>query len=446
MNIISKVKKSIENEALLSPSARVIVATSGGADSVALLAILNSLGYDCIAAHCNFHLRGEESDRDMKHVQMLCQKLNIQLHITHFDVHQYCEQKGLSLEMACRELRYEWFDNLLVSLNAEAIAVAHHREDNIETFFLNLLRGTGIAGLTGMKPRNGKIIRPMLDCTRAEIEKYLADNGLTYVTDSTNAQNDFKRNRLRNIILPSLEQNFSGASDAILATIANLTSQQSVYQAYISNCKAKYFNGDSIAIDQLIAEESNAQVVLFELLKPYGFNITQVKDIIASSAQSGRQFSTESTAAVLNRGTLEISTKSIDVQEDTTVTIDLSSSIDEPISLSVETLVISDFAPSRDCNSIYLDKSVLDGNPVFQLRHWREGDRLKPFGMKGTQKVSDIFNNAKVSITNKSKIWLLTRNDEILWIVGIRASRLFPVTKTTNFFIKITDNVVKKDN
>ncbi|MDE7443098.1 MAG: tRNA lysidine(34) synthetase TilS, partial [Muribaculaceae bacterium] len=181
-----KIKQLIDSEGLLPDGGKVIVGLSGGADSVALLSALRALNYRCVAAHCNFSLRGKEADRDQHHAQTIAMQLDAEWRTVKFDTKSYMQANGVSAEMACRELRYEWFNRLLEDAEAEAIAVAHHRDDNVETFLLNLLRGAGIHGLRGMKPRNGHVIRPMLNCTRAEVTNYLSTKGLTFVTDSTN--------------------------------------------------------------------------------------------------------------------------------------------------------------------------------------------------------------------------------------------------------------------
>ena len=207
----------ITSRRLLRSDAPVIVALSGGADSVALLAVLLRLGYDCRAAHCNFHLRGEESMRDMNHCRAVAEKLDVDLYVRDFDVSaRRSAFPGESVEMACRELRYNWFSDLLDRECAQAVAVGHHREDRAETFMLNLMRGAGIAGLTSMRPQSGNVVRPLLPFTRREIEDYVAQHGLTFINDSSNASDAHRRNRLRNNIFPALEAAFPGALDAVL--------------------------------------------------------------------------------------------------------------------------------------------------------------------------------------------------------------------------------------
>ncbi len=432
------IKDCITRNGLLDDGATVVVAVSGGADSVALLNVLVSLGYHCIVAHCDFHLRGEESERDRRYVKSLASRYGVECRVVHFDVPAYEKEHGVSTEMACRELRYGWFEQLRNECGASAIAVAHHRDDNIETFFLNLLRGTGIAGLSGMSPRNGYIIRPMLDCTRAEIEEYLNDCGIDYVIDSTNRLNDFKRNKLRNIILPVLREQFPGADNAIAATISMLRDNESVYLDAIVDKDKEYRKGNRIDLKNLLRSENNPVVVLFEILRPFGFNATHARDIVASADLSGRRFYSNAHVALLNRGELVVLLRDCQCDDTDEYVIDLSSSVDAPLKLGVAIEKCSEKnVKPVDSGTLLLDASVLDGNPHFMVRRWRKGDRIAPFGMKGSKKVSDIFSDAKLSLDEKAKVWVLTRNDEILWVVGYRASRHFPVTSCTQNVLEI---------
>lgn len=432
-----KIQEALKSRCLVSDDSRVLVALSGGADSVALLDVLVALGYECVVAHCNFHLRGEESNRDCAHAVALAESMGVEIHVKDFDVPAYETQYGVSTEMACRELRYEWFEQLREDVGADVVAVAHHRDDNIETFFLNLLRGTGIAGLTGMAYRNGHIVRPMLDCTRVEIEQYLRDRHLDYVTDSTNLQNDFKRNRLRNVILPMIEEQFPGASDAIATTIANLQGNEDVYRSRISEIERRYKKENIVDVAQLVSAEVGAETLLFELLRPYGFNATHVHDIVASIGQSGKRFYSGRWVALLDRGRLILSAESQENDSEECI-VDLSGNIKSPIDLAVSIIENDgDLSLKADVNKVFFDAEILSCDAVFRLRHWQQGDRLAPFGMKGTKKLSDIFSDAKLSLDDKSRVWLLTRNDEIVWVLGIRASRHFAVTETTKRVLQI---------
>lgn len=423
----------------LAPGARLIVALSGGADSVALLAVLSALGYECVAAHCNFHLRGAESMRDRRHAEKIASQLDINLYVKDFDVHKHIAKTGKSLEMACRDLRYEWFVNLLERDYARAIAVGHHSEDQVETFFINLLRGTGIAGLTGMQVYANHIVRPLLNVNRHEIEEYLQFRGLDWVTDSTNAESIFRRNRLRNIVLPAIEQQFPGAMNAVLSTIAQLDDNKSVYDAAINRERNEYMSGDTINIAKL-AEGNTAQqarTLLFELLRRHGFNMTQAANILIAS--SGATFSSATHTATLSRGQLTIheNTTNHPANNDE-FTVRLTKDILEPINISVTNHHITEFNPQRDPHTIYLDETVMHGNPQITLRHWRRGDRIVPFGQTKSKLVSDIFAAAHYTPAQKRNVWLLTHNGTILWIIGLRPSAHFAITPHTRRFLTLT--------
>ena len=397
MDFVDKVKANIERNGMLDPEQHVIVALSGGADSVALLAVLTALGYRCTAAHCDFHLRGEESERDRRHAAMTAARLNAEYEEIHFD----------------------------------------HRDDNIETFFLNVLRGSGITGVAGMKAVNGCIIRPLLDTSRREIIEYLSRNGIEYVTDSTNLINDVKRNRLRNVVLPQLYELFPDAENTITTTIDNLRDNLQLFNEGVNALKAPYLSADnSIDIARMAKECQNSIQLLYESIKRYGFNHAQAADMIASSDSSGKEFFSADHKALIDRGTLIVSPHTTLHNQEIEINLNDKSSL--PPGLTCESVNADDIKFTRDANTMYLDSSALEGDPKFVIRHWREGDRMSPFGMKGSRLVSDIFSDAKMSLYDKQLTWLLTRNDVILWVMGMRASRHFPVTSTTRKAIRLT--------
>ncbi|MDE7125343.1 MAG: tRNA lysidine(34) synthetase TilS, partial [Muribaculaceae bacterium] len=292
-----KISDFIHRHNLIGPQEqRIIVAISGGADSVALLAAMTALGYNCAAAHCNFHLRGEESDRDTRHVADICDRLGVDLSIKHFDIDARRRATGESVEMACRALRYEWFARLADSQQCRTVAVAHHLADNTETMLLNMMRGTGISGLTGMQPRNGLIIRPMLDCTRHEIESYLKERDIRFVNDSTNASNDYLRNRVRNIIIPAMENCFPNASHAMKHTMECLSDTERFYRQALEEKRNVYMSEDNstIFLLRLAENEPMARLLLYEWIRPYGFNVSQASDML-TKARCGAEFTAGNT-------------------------------------------------------------------------------------------------------------------------------------------------------
>lgn len=431
----NRLAANIAAHGLISPERPVIAAVSGGADSVALLTALVALGYDCVAAHCNFHLRGEESNRDMHSVGDLCDSLGIDLYMRDFNVHERCETTGESIEMACRTLRYEWFGTLLDKLRAQCIAVAHHREDNIETFFLNLMRGSSITGLTGMRWRNNFVVRPLLDFTRADIERYLTEKGIPWVDDSTNSETVFARNRLRNVVLPTLSEAFPDAMDGILKSISFLSGNRELYDQAIAEKTELYQRGNTVHLDELLSEQPSSRLILFEMLRPLGFNMSQVDDIVTSAHKSGLTFCAGHTTLELDRGKLSIVSRTRFTPDE--VEVSLARDILSPVHIEVSEHPVTAFKPSRNPGIAYFDKSILEGNPKFALRRWRRGDRITPFGMKGTRLLSDIFSDAKMSAADKRAVWILTRDGEIVWVAGIRTTDSFPVSPDTRRYLQL---------
>lgn len=436
---LNKIKSFIELDSLIDSSMPVLVALSGGADSVALLRVLLELGYDCRAAHCNFHLRGEESNRDEKFVTELCHNLGAHLYIKHFDVPGHMNEHGVSMEMACRELRYGWFEELRQECGCSCIAVAHHSDDNIETFFLNALRGTGIAGLTGMKPRNGVVVRPLLCVSRAEILEWLGEIGQDYVTDSTNQANAAKRNRLRNIVLPALYGEFDGAKDALLATIENMRRCNELYCESVGVMRSIVSDrySDSLVIDlEILNGFDNREMLLYEILKPLGFNYEQCADMLTSAV--GRHFVSSSHKAAINRTTIDVSR--LQIRDEKVFVVDLAKcAVEEPIKLEIIHIDNKQFTPSMVDGKLCVafSNDILQCSEVL-LRHWREGDRFKPFGMNGSKLISDLFTDLKLSEKEKNETWLLEADGEILWVIGCRAAQSFSVPKDAINYLKIS--------
>lgn len=433
--LVDKVAASIKAHDLIRPSDRVLTALSGGADSVALLTVLRELGYDCVAIHCNFHLRGAESDRDEAYSVALANAAGVPIRVAGFDTEAERRSTGESVEMACRRLRYDLFEQVRMEIGAAVIAVAHHRDDNIETFFLNLLRGAGIGGLKAMTPMSDRVVRPMLSATRAEIEDYLRHKGVDYVTDSTNLANDFARNKLRNLVIPRLNDLFPGASDAIARSIDNIGDAWRIYSATTESLRPRYVGTDGIIdLRRLTHDEPEALTILGEWLRSEGFDPATAPEIIASASRSGRIFKSRrgDRCYLLDRGRLIPVSDESGLDEDEELTVSLAERPFEMTTGDVEC-----FAPTRDADSAWFDVAILDGNPQFALRRWREGDRMAPFGMKGSKKLSDIFNDAHIPLNEKKNYPILTRNGEIIWIVGLRQSRLFAVNESTRRFVRL---------
>lgn len=425
--------------------APVIVALSGGADSVSLLSVLCALGYQCSAAHCNFHLRGSESMRDAEYVAALCKRLNVDLFIREFDVHARVHATGESLEMACRELRYAWFASLLDREYAQAVAVGHHREDQAETVILNLLRGSGPGGIAGMKPRRSDIavVRPLLECSREQIESYLADKNLQWVHDSSNDTDDFKRNRIRHHLLPLMEALIPGAVDGILRSAGYCGDMQAFYDESVAELAARYCTKDGSEIDLTALRDRHpetARLILYGFIRRFGFNMTQARDMVRSpEGASGLVFQgKDGNILELSRGTLTLRNCADSFVNDD-VDVSLKRDILAPAYITVSRHDVTEFSSDEDNGNpavLFVDARAAESGR-WQLRHWQRGDRMRPFGMKGTKLVSDIFAGARLDAQGKRRAWLLTRNGAIVWIPGIRASALHTITPETRYYVKL---------
>lgn len=411
---------------------KILTAVSGGADSVALLRVLAALGCNCIAAHCNFHLRGDEADRDEAFVRKLCHDLDIELRCTDFDVEAYQKSHGVSTEMACRELRYEWFERQRAALGCSVIAVAHHRDDNIETFFLNLVRGSGITGLAGIKPCNGKIVRPLLGSSRDEILNYLKTLGQDYVTDSTNLENDYARNKIRNVLLPEISRLFPSAMAGIELTLDNLQGDYAVWSGAVEAFKhdaVEACGHGQIKIDRRkLAASADPATLLNALLSRYGFNGEQTK-AIASASRVGAVFESKEYVAEVGRNDISVfSPGSFNNAE--TYALSDAGRIEKEKGILIEIVDNSpEFEFDRSGKTAYFDADATGDR--LTVRHWRQGDRFRPFGMKGSKKLSDYFNDHKFSLLQKLSTPIVEMQGRIVWIAGERAADDFRITPSS---------------
>ena len=411
-----KVVRYIHEKELLADGDKIVVALSGGADSVALLHVLLQGGYACIAVHCNFHLRGKESDRDEAFVRALCMKWNVPLLLKDFDTEGYAEKRRISIEMAARELRYAWFEEVRRQEYAQAIGVAHHRDDSVETFLLNLVRGTGIQGLKGIAPKNGTIVRPLLNVSKNEILAYLASLGQDYVTDSTNLKDEFTRNKLRLNVLPLLRELNPSVDETIAETARRLSEVDMIYRvAIMEACKRVKTDEWHIDITRLCNEVA-PQAVLFELLYPLGFNAAQLHDIFRSlGSESGKMFYSSGYAVLRDRNSLIIKKREEERRDWV-----LRQEIKE---------VKAGFQVPYDAYIACLDASKVTG--PLTLRKWQAGDKFIPFGMRGFKKVRDYLRDRKFSRFDKENQYVVCSGEDIVWLVNERTDNRFRVTENT---------------
>lgn len=437
--MVTTVQTYIEKHGLLTDNKPVIVGFSGGADSVALLYILVRLGYACIAAHCNFHLRGEESDRDQRFAGEMAESLRIPFFTTDFRTTDYASQHHLSTEMAARELRYQWFETLRAQHQAQAIAVAHHLDDNAETLLLNLVRGTGIKGLRGMLPRQGHIIRPLLGLTRDQILRWISRENLSYVTDQTNLSDAYRRNFIRLQIIPMLEQLNPSVKQSINRTAGHLADTELIYNSVIAQAREQVWEQEGKLSIPLLKTFPAPTTVLYELLKPYGFNrIISQQVYEALDRESGKEFYSPAYQLTKDREHLLLSRK--EKKEEQIYLLEENSRWETPIELSYsKTVITTTFRIEKDRHIACFDYNKLSFPLI--LRTWQPGDWFIPFGMTGRKKLSDYFSDHKFSRPDKERTWILCSGKDIIWIVGERTDNRFRITDTTDcvLTVKISD-------
>ncbi len=436
--MLHKIRTFIEKHNLLHPDKTVIVGLSGGADSVALLHILTQLNYPCISAHCNFHLRGEESMLDEVFAQQIAESLQIPFCKKDFDTIEYAHQNSISVEMAARELRYEWFEELRIAHHAQAVAVGHHQDDSVETVLLNLIRGTGIRGLTGIRPERDTIIRPLLETSRQEIVEWLHQQGITYRTDSSNLSDAYTRNFIRLHILPVMETLNPSVRQAIARTTVHLSDMEVIYANFIEKERKRLIDDQQrIHISELM-QSIAPQTVLYELIRPFGFTRIVSESVFnALTGESGKIFYAPSSnyQIIKDRDFLLLTKKQSKVES--VFSIHFNESIEFPIRLKTQKVEITqNFQIEKDKSVALFDFDKL-AFPL-TLRTWKRGDWFVPFGTKGRKKLSDYFNDHKFDRNRKDRTWLLCSGSDIIWIVGERIDDRFKIEKSTKSALTCT--------
>ncbi|MBQ8097920.1 MAG: tRNA lysidine(34) synthetase TilS [Bacteroidaceae bacterium] len=428
-----KIEEIITQNRLFTHQDRVLVALSGGADSVALLRVLLELGYRCEAAHCNFQLRGNESKRDELFVRWLCSEYKVLLHVEHFDTSAYAEQRKVSIEMAARELRYGFFEQVRSEYGLTAVAVAHHKDDNVETLLLNLIRGTGLQGLTGMRMKNGYVVRPLLRVSRDDILAYLGQLGQFYVSDSTNSEVIFKRNKVRLQLLPLLREMNPSVDDTLERMAERLSLSADLCAQVFAEGRRRVLESETSMqaiydIDMLLMEPS-PQLLLFDLLHPYGFTPSQIDNVVKGMGKStGAEFHSSQAILLIDRNRLILRKTSATFKEEC-LTFRPGSSM----AFSGGQLV-SFVMDMKELHSIPRDRhiAVLDADKVeasLLLRNVRRGDRFMPFGMKDMKLVSDYLTNRKYSRFSKESQYVVCSGKDIIWLVNERPDQRYALVE-----------------
>ena len=423
-----KFNQFIADHAIFDKEEKLLVAVSGGIDSMVLLHLLHSSGYRIAVVHCNFSLRGKESDDEEKFVRKQVKKLDLKLHVNQFNTAMYADKRGVSTQMAARALRYEWFHQLAAEFEYSKILVAHHFDDQIETVLLNLTRGTGIMGLTGMELLHGNIARPLLFATRAEISAYAAENKLTWKEDSSNNEDKYARNRIRHHVVPILKSINPGFYQTFAHSEQRIRNVQKIY----AKEKADYlvlaaFDG-GWKFELLPTTESAVNRALFrEVLIDFGFTHQQIHDVLASvSANSGKQFLGKHCRLVKDRKAWLLTPI---VHKEKEYLLEQGESLTTPIVLEVKTKNNKALKFTKDAAAAFLDFDKLEF--PLKLRRWKKGDWFIPFGMKGKVKLSDYFVNHKFSLADKENIWILESGKDIVWLVGQRIDERYKVGQNT---------------
>lgn len=433
--------EEVETKSLFTADDIVLLAVSGGMDSVTMCELFHRAGYKFAIAHCNFRLRDEASDGDELFVNKLAEHYNVPVYSATFDTIGYAAENKLSIEEAARNLRYDFFDKVLLKHNYKYVATAHHRDDAIETFFLNLMRGTGIVGLHGILQKNAKIIRPMLCFGRDEIEDFIRYNNIEYRTDATNATLDYKRNKVRHLLVPLFRQLAPAFDRTMSANMQHIADVELIYKQQVEIKRRlivqPYKEGFRISIQQL-SSLIPLRTYLYEFLSPFGFSETVVANVIkALNTSSGKQFFAKNYYLIRDREYLFVYPCGQEDELQMVMIDENDSSISTPIVLHIQSFEnTSSFKPMFDRYNVYFDKDKL----LFplRLRRWRNGDKFQPFGMKGKRKISDFFTDQKLSLQDKKNVWLLCNaDDEILWVLGLRTDDRFKLTPQTSNVLNI---------
>ena len=434
--MVEKLKNHCNQHFPFLKQKKVLLAVSGGLDSMVLVYLFQQLHYEIGVAHCNFQLRGLESFEDQNFIQNYAEANSLPIFITQFDTQAFAQNYKLSIQVAARELRYNWFYELLEIHNFDYVLTAHHADDNLETFIINLSRGTGLDGLTGIPEQNDKVIRPLLAFSRQEIEEYAKQNAIQWREDSSNASDKYLRNKIRHNVVPILKE----LNSNFIASFQKTQEYLQQAQVMVEDASIMVYQqvakevGEEIHFDlKKLKPLPNYKSYLYQWLREYGFSAwDDVYDLVDS--QSGKQIFSSHFRLLKNRDYLVLCPLDFtDSKKEYFITKN-QKEVKVPLNLSI--CKVTDISDTT-IESIFVDEMKLEFPLV--LRRWKEADSFQPFGMKGkSKKVSKFFKDEKLSLIEKEKTWLLCSNNQIVWIVGMRQDERFKIDETTKKILKIT--------
>ena len=430
-------QKHINNNFNFLKGKKILITISGGLDSVALTHLCKEAKLDISLAHCNFNLRDEESNGDEAFVLNLAKKLDIELFTQHFDTTAYAQESKLSIQMAARELRYNWFQELANQLGFDYVFTAHHADDNLETFLINLTRGTGLDGLTGIPEINGNIVRPLLKFSRETILSFAEQQKIEWREDSSNASTKYLRNKLRHEIIPKLKETNSQLLQNFDATLMHLNDASDIVEESVNAVLKRAIvavNNDEITYDiSEFTKLKNPKAYLVETFKPFGFTaFGDIKNLL--SAQSGKQIFSETHRLIKDR--LHIILAPLPSEEENIPVTILSSEKNKSIPNGILFFEVAKTIEKVSPNEIFVDAETL--SYPLTVRKWEDGDYFHPLGGNGKKKLSKYFKDEKLSLLDKEKCLLLCSNKEIVWVLNYRADERFKVTTNTNNILKIS--------
>lgn len=451
MDLLEKFRQFIKKNDLFSEKDRLLIAVSGGVDSVVLCELMKLAGYEFGIAHCNFQLRGKDSERDENFVKALAGNYKVKFFVKRFETEKIAAEKKRSIQETARELRYEWFNEILESVERDSknnekpfarILTAHHADDNIETLLINFFRGTGVRGLKGMEPRQGKLVRPLLFARRKELEDFLTANNLRYVQDVTNLENDYTRNYFRNQLIPALQKVFPSVDENLLDNISRFREVAGIYEEHIRREKKSLLEqkGNEIHIPILKLKKSGQlNTIIYEIIKDFNFTPHQVKDTVSlMDSEPGKFVQSSSHRIIKDRRWLIISPLEPELSDHfliegagkwNTGAGKLEFSIQDRRKKPEQKLAIES------------SKACLDAEEVkfpLLLRKWKQGDYFYPLGMRKKKKLSRFFIDQKLSKTEKERTWVIEMDKKILWVVGHRIDDRFKLRPDSKKVLEIT--------